>query len=231
MDFLNILYGSLVLIFSFQWELYEIILLSLKISGTATIISTILGTLTAYLLVIFKNVFFRTIYLIISSLMGIPPVVVGLIVYYLFVESGPLGILSLLYTPSAMIIAQTIIVFPIVSSLFKELFDEFWSNYKDPIRSQNLSASSIFYLFYKNSSSIFLTIVFTGFGRAISEVGAVMIVGGNIEHYTRTMTTAISLETSMGNLQKAISMGIVLIIITILINIFIFRKDKRKVYN
>ena len=130
-----------------------------------------------------------------------------------------------------MIIAQIIIVYPIISSLIRDLFEDFWYRFKDPLISYNMPTFATLYTFAKNSYYYILTVLLLGFGRAISEVGAVMIVGGNIEHYTRVMTTAISLETSMGNLEKAMSLGIVLILITMVINGLVFKLRRRKDYN
>ena len=231
MEFWEILYSSIYLIFSFDKDLLEIIILSLKTSGFATIIASFLGLITGYTLAIYN---FRSkdfIIILLASLMGIPPVTVGLIVYFIFVESGPLGIFSLLFTPTVMIIAQFIIVYPIISTLIRELFEEFWIKYKDPIRSFNISTLGRIYTFFKNNSYFIFSIFLAGFGRAISEVGAVMIVGGNIEHYTRVMTTSISLETRMGNLQKAMSLGIILLLITIIINVLVFKLNKRKKFD
>ena len=227
MEFLEILYGSFVLILSFDYELYQIIFLSLRTSLLATFFGSIIGILTAYILVIYQFRLKNMIIISFASLMGVPPVVVGLIVYYLFSQSGPLGLFSILFTPYVMIIAQIIIVYPIVSSLTRELFQDFWDNYKQQFRSQNIPMLAIVYTFLKNTYGLIITVLLSAFGRAISEVGAVMIVGGNIEHYTRVMTTAISLETSIGNLQKAMSLGIILIIITMIINGLMF-KLKRK---
>ena len=153
-----------------------------------------------------------------NSLMGIPPVVVGLIVYFLLASGGPFGILQLLYTPSAMIIAQIIIIFPIVVSLAHEIFSQNWKQFKDHFFAFNIPSIGIMLILLRHSYLIIITIILTAFGRAISEVGAVMIVGGNIEHYTRVMTTAISLQTRMGNLEYAMALGIILILLTIFIN-------------
>ena len=227
MEFLEILYGSLVLIFSFDYELYQIIFLSLRTSLLATFFGSIIGVLTGFLLVIYNFKLRNSVIISLASLMGVPPVVVGLMVYYIFSQSGPLGFFSILFTPTVMIIAQIIIVYPIVSSLTRELFQDFWDNYKQQLRSQNMPMHATLYIFLKNTFGLIITVLLSAFGRAISEVGAVMIVGGNIEHYTRVMTTAISLETSIGNLQKAMSLGIILIMITMIINGLMF-KLKRK---
>ena len=145
----------------------------------------------------------------------------------MFASGSPLGVLQLLYTPTAMIIAQVIIIFPIVTSLSHEIFDQNWREYKDQLRSINMTFFGILFIISKHSYFLVITALLSAFGRAISEVGAVMIVGGNIEHYTRVMTSAISLETSMGNLEKAMSLGIILILITLIINFFSFKLNKR----
>ena len=161
--------------------------------------------------------------------MGIPPVVVGLIVYFFIAYGGPLGIFKLLYTPTAMIIAQMIIIFPIVASLSHEIFNQNWLKYKDQIRSLNMPFIGTLKLLILHSYFLLITVLLSAFGRAISEVGAVMIVGGNIDHYTRVMTTAISLETRMGNLEYAMALGIVLIFLTMIIYslVYMFNLKKR----
>ena len=161
--------------------------------------------------------------------MGIPPVVVGLIVYFIFASGGPLGILQLLYTPSAMIIAQTIIILPIIASLSHEIFSKNWFEFKDQIRSLNIPFWGSVKLLFNHSYFLLITTLLSAFGRAISEVGAVMIVGGNIDHYTRVMTTAISLETRMGNLEYAMALGLVLISITIIIYSLVYLLNNRSI--
>jgi tungstate transport system permease protein len=165
---------------------------------------------------------------ILNSLMGIPPVVVGLIVYFIFASDGPLGVFQLLYTPTAMIIAQIIIIFPIITSLSHEIFDQNWREYKDQLRSINMPFYGVAFIIAKHSYFLLITALLSAFGRAISEVGAVMIVGGNIDHYTRVMTTAISLETRMGNLEYAMALGIILILLTIAIYSLVYIFSKRK---
>tara|TARA_B100002052_G_scaffold90158_1_gene82975 strand:+ start:45 stop:533 length:489 start_codon:yes stop_codon:yes gene_type:complete len=160
--------------------------------------------------------------------MGIPPVVVGLIVYFIFASGGPLGVLQLLYTPTAMIVAQTIIIFPIVASLSHEIFLKNWQEFRDQIRSLNIPFFGSFKILIKHSYFLLITTLLSAFGRAISEVGAVMIVGGNIDHYTRVMTTAISLETRMGNLEYAMALGLVLISLTIIIYSIVYLLNNTK---
>ena len=229
MNILEIFTKSLILIFSLDRDLWEIILLSLYVSITALIFASIFGLLIGYYLAI-KNFFLKNFILIIlNSLMGIPPVVVGLIVYFMFASGGPLGVLQLLYTPTAMIIAQIIIIFPIVTSLSHEIFDQNWREYKDQLRSINMTFFGVLFIISKHSYFLVITALLSAFGRAISEVGAVMIVGGNINHFTRVMTTAISLETRMGNLEYAMALGIILILLTVLIYSLVYILNKRKI--
>ena len=217
MNIIEILTKSLILIFSFDRDLWEIIVLSLYVSITALILASFFGLLIGYYLAL-NNFFLKnSILIVLNSLMGNPPVGVGLIVYFIFASGGPLGILQLLYTPTAMIIAQVIIIFPIVTSLSHEIFDQNWREYKDQLRSINMTFFGILFIISKHSYFLVITALLSAFGRAISEVGAVMIVGGNINNFTRVMTTAISLETRMGNLEYAMALGIVLITLTMII--------------
>ena len=222
MNFLEIFFSSIKLILTLDPLLFEIIILSLKVSLTALIISSFFAVIVGYLLALKKFYFKNILIIVFNSLMGIPPVVVGLIVYFLLARGGPLGVLQLLYTPGAMIIAQSIIIFPIVVSLSYEIFSQQWLQYRDHFRAFNIPLIGTMLTLIRHSYVVLITILLTGFGRAISEVGAVMIVGGNIEHYTRVMTTAITLETRMGNLEYAMALGIVLILLTMLINSIVY---------
>ena len=229
MNILEIFSNSILLIITLDIELRDIILLSLFVSFTALIIASLLGFIVGYYFAIYNFYFKKIILIIINSLMGIPPVVVGLIVYFIFASGGPLGILQLLYTPSAMIIAQTIIIFPIIASLSHEIFSKNWFEFKDQIRSLNIPFWGSVKLLFNHSYFLLITTLLSAFGRAISEVGAVMIVGGNIDHYTRVMTTAISLETRMGNLEYAMALGLVLISITIIIYSLVYLLNNRSI--
>ncbi len=229
MNILEIFTNSILLIITLDNELWDIILLSLFVSFTALIIASLLGFIVGYYFAINNFYFKKIILIIINSLMGIPPVVVGLIVYFIFASGGPLGILQLLYTPSAMIIAQTIIIFPIIASLSHEIFSKNWFEFKDQIRSLNIPFWGSVKLLFNHSYFLLITTLLSAFGRAISEVGAVMIVGGNIDHYTRVMTTAISLETRMGNLEYAMALGLVLISITIIIYSLVYLLNNRSI--
>ena len=229
MNILEIFTNSILLIITLDNELWDIILLSLFVSFTALIIASLLGFIVGYYFAIYNFYFKKIILIIINSLMGIPPVVVGLIVYFIFASGGPLGILQLLYTPSEMIIAQTIIIFPIIASLSHEIFSKNWFEFKDQIRSLNIPFWGSVKLLFNHSYFLLITTLLSAFGRAISEVGAVMIVGGNIDHYTRVMTTAISLETRMGNLEYAMALGLVLISITIIIYSLVYLLNNRSI--
>ena len=229
MNILEIFTNSILLIITLDNELWDIILLSLFVSFTALIIASLLGFIVGYYFAIYNFYFKKIILIIINSLMGIPPVVVGLIVYFIFASGGPFGILQLLYTPSAMIIAQTIIIFPIIASLSHEIFSKNWFEFKDQIRSLNIPFWGSVKLLFNHSYFLLITTLLSAFGRAISEVGAVMIVGGNIDHYTRVMTTAISLETRMGNLEYAMALGLVLISITIIIYSLVYLLNNRSI--
>ena len=229
MNILEIFTNSILLIITLDNELWDIILLSLFVSFTALIIASLFGFIVGYYFAIYNFYFKKIILIIINSLMGIPPVVVGLIVYFIFASGGPLGILQLLYTPSAMIIAQTIIIFPIIASLSHEIFSKNWFEFKDQIRSLNIPFWGSVKLLFNHSYFLLITTLLSAFGRAISEVGAVMIVGGNIDHYTRVMTTAISLETRMGNLEYAMALGLVLISITIIIYSLVYLLNNRTI--
>ena len=229
MNIIEIILNALKLIISADTLLFEVIILSLRVSLIALFISSIIAILIGYILALKDFYFKNVILIIINSLMGIPPVVVGLIVYFIFAYGGPLGALKLLYTPTAMIIAQVIIIFPIVTSLSHEIFSQNWQLYKDQFRSLNIPFFGIIKILTTHSYFLLITVLLSAFGRAISEVGAVMIVGGNIDHFTRVMTTAISLETRMGNLEYAMALGIVLIILTMIIYslVYIFNLKRR----
>ena len=229
MNVIEIITNSLKLIFKADPILYEVIFLSLRVSLIALFVSSFLAIIIGYILAL-KNFYFKNfVLIIINSFMGIPPVVVGLIVYFFFAHGGPMGAFKLLYTPLAMIIAQMIIIFPIVTSLSHEIFSQNWKQYKDQFRSLNIPFFGIIKILTIHSYFLIITVLLTAFGRAISEVGAVMIVGGNIDHYTRVMTTAISLETRMGNLEYAMALGIILILLTMFIYslVYVFNLNRR----
>lgn len=217
-DFADAFSIAFKLLFSIDAELYEIILLSLKVSAFAVLISCTIGFVIGAMLGVYRFPGRRAIIVILNAFMGLPPVVVGLIVYLTLSRSGPLGVFGLLYTPTAMIIAQTILITPLVAALSLQVLEELNVEYDEFFRSLNLSPiAKIKTLLWEGRYSL-ITVGLAGFGRAISEVGAVMIVGGNINHVTRIMTTAIALETSKGTLSLALALGIVLISFSICVN-------------
>ena len=215
---INAFDDALTLIISADSDLIEILLLSIKVSFSSLTIAGILamplGTILA--ISIFRGR--RLVITFLNAMMGLPPVVVGLFLYLILSRSGPLGILELLYTPTAMIIAQVILIVPIVASLTYQVIEELNREYNDLFLSLKISTQKAVFAYLWDARYSLLTTLLAGFGRAISEVGAVMIVGGNINHLTRIMTTAIALETSRGELSLALSLGIVLLTITLLIN-------------
>ncbi|MBT5072689.1 MAG: ABC transporter permease [Kordiimonadaceae bacterium] len=215
----GILVQSLYLIVSFNGELMEIIGLSLYVSLSALLIAALIGLPIGSLLAT-KNFFgSKILNIIINAFMGLPPVVAGLMVYMILSRSGPLGLLGLLYTPQAMIIAQTLLIFPILTALSRQIIEEMNNEYDELLMSLKVSAwTRIKTLLWESRVSL-LTVLLAGFGRAIAEVGAVMIVGGNIEHSTRTMTTSIQMEISKGNLELAMALGIILLVISLAVNI------------
>jgi tungstate transport system permease protein len=218
---------ALILIFNLDAELFGIIFLSLKVSGLALIISTLAG-LPIGTLIGFKQFPGRGFIIsVLNTFMGLPPVVVGLIVYLILSRSGPLGFLGLLYTPSAMVIAQTILALPIVTALSHAAIIQV-----DPIIKQ--TALTLGATHFQASVTIvkearygIMSAVIAGFGRVMAEVGAILLVGGNIAHYTRVMTTTIALETDKGNFELGLALGIILLIISFIINIALYFIQKK----
>jgi tungstate transport system permease protein len=155
---------------------------------------------------------------LLNAMMGLPPVVVGLAVYLLLSRSGPLGSMGILFTPTAMIIAQTILIVPIIAALTRQTIEDLWAEYRDELTAMDVGQTGRMATLLWDARFSLLTALLAGFGRAAAEVGAVMIVGGNIDGFTRTMTTAVALETSKGNLPLAMGLGLVLVAIVLAIN-------------
>ena len=221
-DYLTIILESFRLILKFDNELFEIIILSLRISLSALLISIFISIPSAALFSV-TNFFGKNFFILISnSLMGLPPVLVGLVLYIIFSSSGPLGYLEILYTPNIMIIAQVILIFPIVFSLSYQVLSEMLDEYDELLKSLKANISQKIITIIWDARYSLLTCILAGLGRAMSEVGAIIIVGGNIAHLTRVMTTSIALETSKGNLELAISLGIILILISIFLNSLVY---------
>jgi len=206
------------LIINANADLLEIIGLSMKVSLSALLIACILGLPIGALLGTLEFAFKNTVKGILTALMGIPPVVVGLIVYLHLSRSGLFGALELLYTPTAMIIAQVILITPIIAVLSSQILEDLHEEYRDLFISLVVPPPNALLTYLIEARYSLLTVILAGFGRAISEVGAVMIVGGNIDHLTRVMTTAIALETSKGELALALALGLILLILALFVN-------------
>ncbi len=215
------------LILNFDRELLSIILLSLKVSGIALLLSSITGVATGTYIGLKKFKGRGIIISLLNMLMGLPPVVVGLFLYLVLSRSGPLGFLDLLYTPSAMIIAQSILAFPIVSALSHSAIIKVNPVVKLAAKSLGASPFQIHILVIKEARYGIMAGIIAALGRVMAEVGAILIVGGNIAGYTRVMTTTIALETDKGNFELALSLGIILLLISLLINILLFFIQKK----
>jgi tungstate transport system permease protein len=198
--------------------LVGIVLLSLQVSLSAVAVATAIGLPLGAALAIRRFPGRQLLLVTLNALMGFPPVVVGLIVYLLLSRAGPLGELGLLFTPPAMVIAQAILVIPIIAGLSRQVLEDAWREYEEQLRSLGATPAAAATTLVWDTRYSLVTVVLAGFGRAAAEVGAVMIVGGNIDGVTRVMTTAISLETSKGDLPLALGLGIVLITVVFVIN-------------
>jgi tungstate transport system permease protein len=198
--------------------LVEIVLLSLKVSLSAVACATVLGLPLGAAIAVAQFPGRRALVVLLNALMGLPPVVVGLAVYLLLSRSGPLGEFGLLFTPGAMVIAQTVLIVPIIAALARQAVEDAWREYQEQLRSLGVEGLDAALTLLWDIRFSLLTAVLAGLGRASAEVGAVMIVGGNIDGVTRVMTTAIALETSKGDLPLALGLGLVLILIVILLN-------------
>jgi tungstate transport system permease protein len=210
--------GALALIASGDRALLQIVLLSLAVSLAAVVLATLIGLPLGAAIAVARFPGRQAVLVVMNALMGLPPVVVGLVVYLLLSRAGPLGSLGLLFTPPAMVIAQTLLIFPIIAALARQAVEDAWVEYEEQLRS--LGAHGIgaaLTLVWDIRYSLF-TAVLAGMGRALAEVGAVMIVGGNIDGVTRVMTTTIALETSKGDLPLALSLGIILITLVLALN-------------
>ena len=206
------------LIIGAEAALVEIVLLSLRVSLTAVLIACAFGLPLGAAIAVGRFWGRRPLIVIVNALMGLPPVVVGLFVYLMLSRAGPLGELGILFTPAAMVIAQTILILPIVAALSRQVIEDAWQEYREQLRSLGAGPmTSALTLLWDTRFSL-VTIVLAGFGRAAAEVGAVIIVGGNIDGVTRVMTTAIALETSKGDLPLALGLGIILLTLILALN-------------
>jgi len=206
------------MIFGFDPKLIEIVLLSLRVSLTAVAIASVIGLPLGAAMAVNRFNGRRALIVVLNALMGLPPVVVGLVVYLLLSRAGPLGEIGILFTPAAMVVAQTILILPIVAALSRQVIEDSWQEYQEQLRSLGAGPlTSAVTLLWDTRFSL-VTIVLAGFGRAAAEVGAVIIVGGNIDGVTRVMTTAIALETSKGDLPLALGLGIILLSLVLALN-------------
>jgi tungstate transport system permease protein len=206
---------ALSLIAAFDADLIEIVGLSLGVSMSAVVLAVAVGLPLGAAVALFRFPGRGAAAALLDALMGLPPVVVGLMVYLMLSRAGPLGVFGLLFTPAAMIIAQWVLITPIIAALTRQVVEDQWDEYGDQLRSLGAGPGRAMATLLWDGRFTLVTVVLAGFGRAIAEVGAVMIVGGNIDHATRVMTTAIALETSKGNLVLALALGMVLLVLAL----------------
>lgn len=221
-DFAQSIAAAFMLIGEADAELLGIVALSVRVSLTASIVALLIGAPIGALLAITRFRGRQVIIVLTNALLGLPPVVVGLALYLLLSRSGPLGATGLLFTPAAMVIAQTLLATPIVVALVHRPATLLWAEYGDLARIDGLSALRSMALLFALGRTSLLTAFLAAFGRAIAEVGAIIIVGGNIRGFTRTMTTAIALETSKGDLPLALGLGLILLALSVAVSTVAF---------
>lgn len=210
--------SALHLVLSGDPGLYAIVRLSLLVSLSAVLFATLIGVPAGAALALIRFPGREAVTVLLNAMMGLPPVVVGLAIFLLLSHSGPLGSWGLLFTPQAMVIAQTVMVAPIIAALTRQTIEDLWVEYREELAAMHVGAARRVATLIWDARFSLVTAFLAGFGRAAAEVGAIIIVGGNIDGFTRTMTTAIALETSKGDLPLAIGLGMVLIAIVIIIN-------------
>jgi tungstate transport system permease protein len=211
--------SAIDLILSGDPALLAIVRLSLVVSLSAVTLATLIGLPLGGLLALTRFPGRQAAIVLLNAMMGLPPVVIGLAIFLLLSRSGPLGRFGLLFTPQAMIVAQTVLVIPIIAALARQTIEDLWHEYRDEFTAMNIGPMRRVATLLWDARFSLSTTLLAGFGRAAAEVGAVMIVGGNIDGFTRTMTTAIALETSKGDLPLALGLGLVLIAIVIAVNV------------
>lgn len=221
-DFARSIAAAFTLIGEADAELLGIVALSVRVSLTASVVALLIGAPFGALLAITRFRGRQVIIVLTNALLGLPPVVVGLALYLLLSRSGPLGAAGLLFTPTAMVIAQTLLATPIVVALVHRPASLLWAEYGDLARIDGLSALRSMALLFALGRTSLLTAFLAAFGRAIAEVGAILIVGGNIRGFTRTMTTAIALETSKGDLPLALGLGLILLALSVAVSTVAF---------
>jgi tungstate transport system permease protein len=210
--------SALQLVLTGDPELFAIVWLSLVVSMSAVLCAAAIGVPAGAFLALTRFTGREGVIVVLNAMMGLPPVVVGLAVYLLLSRSGPLGSWGLLFTPQAMVIAQTVLVAPIIAALARQTVEDLWAEYRDELAAMDIGPLTRIATLVWDARFSLVTALLAGFGRAAAEVGAIIIVGGNIDGFTRTMTTAIALETSKGDLPLAIGLGMVLISIVIVVN-------------
>ncbi len=209
---------AIALLATFDAALVEIVALSLRVSLSAVALATLIGLPLGAALALHRFPGRGGVLVALDALMGLPPVVVGLVVYLLLSRAGPFGVMGLLFSPAAMIIAQTLLVVPIIAALARQVVEDLWTEYEEQMRSMGAGPRQALPAMLWDARFTLTTAVLAGFGRASAEVGAVMIVGGNIDHVTRVMTTTIALETSKGDLALALALGLILIVLSLSVN-------------
>ncbi|MDE0910013.1 MAG: ABC transporter permease [Myxococcota bacterium] len=209
---------ALMLLVTFDADMVEIVVLSLSVSFSAVMLAALVGLPFGAFVAIARFPGRGAVITLLNALMGLPPVVVGLVVYLMLSRSGPLGFLGWLFTPTAMVVAQFALITPLVAALSRQAIQDLWEEYHELLRSLDVGLGAMVATLIWDGRHRLLTTLLAGYGRAIAEVGAVIIVGGNIAHVTRVMTTAIALETSKGDLALALGLGIVLLLISLLVN-------------
>ncbi|WP_417518288.1 ABC transporter permease [Minwuia sp.] len=209
---------ALGLIFGLDAELIDIVGRSLMVSLSAVALASLIGLPLGAAMAVYRFPGRRAAIVLLNAMMGLPPVFIGLIVYLMLSRSGPLGVLGLLFTPGAMIIAQTLLITPIVAALARQIVRDLYDEYREQLCSLGARPAQMLRTLLWDSRTALMTAVMAGFGRAMAEVGAVFIVGGNIAYATRVMTTAIALETAKGNLALALALGFILVLIALGVN-------------
>ena len=220
--------SAIRLIVSGDGDLIEILLLSFYVNLTAVAIAMALAMPFGALLVFVRFPGRRLVIVLLNAAMGFPPVVAGLIVYIALSRSGPLGVLGWLYTPAAMILVQVFLIFPIIAALTRRDITELWENYQEQLLSFGVGPVRAVQTMLWEARFSLATSVLAGLGRASAEVGGVMIVGGNINHHTRIMTTAIALETSKGQLALALALGMILLVVSLGVNALVVLVEERR---
>lgn len=210
--------GALALVWAGDARLLAIVVLSLEVSLSAVCCACVLALPLGAALAVTRFPGRKSVIVLLNAFMGLPPVVVGLVVYLMLSRAGPLGSLGLLFTPGAMVIAQTLLVVPIIAALVRQAVEDAWVEYQEQLRSLGVNATGAALTLLWDIRYSLVTAVLAGFGRAAAEVGAVIMVGGNIDGVTRVMTTAIALETSKGDLSLALSLGFLLVLLVLALN-------------